>query len=108
MGGGDLGVEIAQRAGRAGVLEDEGAGVGGADGGRVGGGDVDEGEAEGAARVASTARVWGWRSAATATVLDLVRQAAWAMVMASAAAVASSSRLALAMGMPVRSQTMVW
>ena len=44
----------------------------------------------------------------TTKVLPLVLTERLASVMASAAAVASSSIDALAMGMPVRSHTMVW
>ncbi len=62
----------------------------------------------GCARVASTAAVCGCRSAHTATVSLLVRDAACAIATASAAAVASSSSEALAIGIPVRSLTMVW
>ena len=62
----------------------------------------------GCARVASTASVCGCKSAHTAIVSDLVREEACAIATASAAAVASSSREALAIGMPVRSHTMVW
>ncbi len=61
-----------------------------------------------AARVATTARVCGCRSVATATTSPFAREAARAMATASAAAVASSSREALAIGSPVRSQIAVW
>ena len=62
----------------------------------------------GAARVATTARVCGCRSAATAITSLLARATACAIDIASAAAVASSSKEALAISMPVRSQTSVW
>ncbi|MNN70604.1 hypothetical protein D3C81_1864710 [compost metagenome] len=62
----------------------------------------------GAARVWMTSTVCGWVSPATRKrrLVDSVMRSA--KVMASAAAVASSSSEALAMGMAVRSQTMVW
>ena len=44
----------------------------------------------------------------TTMVSDFDLLAAWAIVTASAAAVASSSSEALAIGMPVRSQIIVW
>ena len=107
VGGGDLGVEVAQGAGGAGVLQDDGKGVSAPMAAVSPGAMSIRRMPRGAARVARTARVWGWRSVQTATTSDLARLAAWAIVTASAAAVASSSRLALAMGMPVRSQIMV-
>ena len=60
------------------------------------------------ARVATTARVCGCRSVATATTSEPLLLTACAIATASAAAVASSSREALAISMPVSSQTMVW
>ena len=62
----------------------------------------------GAARVCTTSMVCGWQSPATMKTLLLLLTLRLASVIASAAAVASSSMDALAMGMPVRSQTMVW
>ena len=62
----------------------------------------------GAARVWMTSMVWGWASPATTKRLLLLLTERLASVMASAAAVASSSMEALAIGMAVRSQTMVW
>ena len=62
----------------------------------------------GAARVCSSARVWGWHRSEIRkrSLVDL--PALRASSMASAAAVASSSSEALAISMPVRSATMVW
>ena len=62
----------------------------------------------GAARVWITAMVCGWQSPATMHTLPLALTLRRASVMASAEAVASSSMEALAIGMAVRSQTMVW
>jgi hypothetical protein len=62
----------------------------------------------GLARVWITSIVCGWQSPATRKTLLLLLTLRLAKVMASAAAVASSSMEALAIGMPVRSQTMVW
>ena len=62
----------------------------------------------GFARVASTARVCGCTSVATAITSDFVLLMACAIAIASAAAVASSNSEALAISMPVSSQTMVW
>ena len=62
---------------------------------------------KGWARVWITSMVCGWQS--ESTTIRMLRAFTWrlAKVMASAAAVASSSMEALAMGMAVRSQTMV-
>ena len=54
-----------------------------------------------------TSMVWGWQSPATMMLLLLDLTERLARVMASAAAVASSNIEALAMGMAVKSQTMV-
>jgi hypothetical protein len=62
----------------------------------------------GAARVWMTSMVCGWQSPETTITLPLALTERLASVMASAAAVASSSMEALAIGMPVRSHTMVW
>ena len=62
----------------------------------------------GAARVWITSMVCGWQSPATTNTLLLLLTLRLASVMASAAAVASSSIDALAIGMAVRSHTMVW
>ena len=62
----------------------------------------------GRARVATTARVCGCRSVATASTSLPVRATACAIDIASAAAVASSSSEALAISMPVSSVTSVW
>jgi hypothetical protein len=62
----------------------------------------------GLARVRTTSMVCGWQSPAMTKVLDLLLTLRLASVIASAAAVASSSIDALAMGMAVRSHTMVW
>ncbi|MPN25398.1 hypothetical protein SDC9_172807 [bioreactor metagenome] len=62
----------------------------------------------GAARVCTTSMVCGCASPAITMVLLLDLTERLASVIASAAAVASSSMEALAIGMPVRSQTMVW
>ena len=62
----------------------------------------------GSARVWITSMVCGWQSPATTKTLLLLLTLRLASVMASAAAVASSSIEALAIGMPVRSHTMVW
>ncbi len=79
-----------------------------ADRGGVAGCDIDQRPAQRRARVASTARVCGCRSAATATTADPAARYRSAIATASAAAVASSSSDALAIGRPVRSATMVW
>ena len=55
-----------------------------------------------------TSMVWGWHSPDTTIVIPFDFTERLASVMASAAAVASSSMDALAMGIPVRSHTMVW
>ena len=62
----------------------------------------------GFARVCTTSMVCGWQSPATTKVLLLLLTLRLASVMASAAAVASSSIDALAIGMAVRSHTIVW
>ena len=62
----------------------------------------------GSARVASTARVCGCRSVATASTSDFVLLTACAIAIASAAAVASSSSEALAISIAVSSQIIVW
>ena len=62
----------------------------------------------GSARVRTTSIVCGWQSPATTKVVALLLTLRRASVIASAAAVASSSIEALAIGMPVRSHTMVW
>ncbi len=62
----------------------------------------------GLARVWMTSIVCGWQSPATTKTSLFDFTLRLASVIASAAAVASSSIDALAIGIPVRSQTMVW
>ena len=104
------GVQVAHRAGRAGILQHHGERLRGADRrGDVAGRDIDQREAERAG--AGRQHGAGLRMQVGG---DRDRVALWpccaacAMATASAAAVASSSSEALAIGMPVRSQTIVW
>ncbi len=62
----------------------------------------------GSARVSTTEMVWGWQSASTQKMSEVLLVTRRHMVMASAAAVPSSSSEALAISQPVSSATIVW
>ena len=102
----DQRAQVANRAGRAGVLHQHAEDV--AVGQRVG--EILHDDAlspSGMARVRTTSRVCGSTSASTTNVSPL-RAARCASAIASAAAVASSSMDAPATARPVRSSTIVW